>query len=636
MISKEDFEHLRDCDTYTRDLVRRLENEGYVFWTDKTVIIPELKLVLTKHELTAEVRNKFKKAFVGYKIKVFWYFDYSDLRRELQCVGTIGGKQKKKSGAAKKKKRLEERRKSLPKVSLPPSDLGEAGPSGTNRAREIPQRSDFVSEDGDSDFGSEIYPLFGNNNNTPNSDSESPGSSEDEEDDLLEQVEQPQADMADNQNQNVPAVGMAGNALGAFGNLEANRNRMLGEDYNSAEAVRGLRDNSSIYWMQDLVEKHLVGASVYRELIFKNNPLVNAMTLEDKASYLPMLINVICQSRMQAINENGRIPLQVLMIAEMTGLYQLEKTADLATSTQRMNAACLAIMTAPEMITCCNLEGMRRLAPLAPAAGASGNPRPGENDQGNEAVIRRNDYNAMFNEIMGRIRADLEARPMVTPLAAYTCAITAIAKKGMVSQMCLEKILEGVRSDLGRQITLSTDLIRRYHDRFPISLTRENVASRMKAIEDIIPEDNMRLKIIIRQAALSGLTCITTIKKAMDTRPDFLWARVCALYPNEVQAATNAFALIGDNPYYGFTSTMEGVASNRYKNLAYVAKEVLIRYMGDSDLRQYAGFPRTPLYPDRVAAIFDDYERREEPAGRDEENQALLDAMRAASVPYGY
>lgn len=636
MICKEDFEHLRDCDNYSREFIRRLESKGYVFWTSKTVVIPGLRLVLTKHDLTAEVIRKYRKVFGGYKIKVFWYFDYSDLKREVQGSSTIGGKQKKRSGAAKKKKRLEERRRSLSRSTVHLPDPEVAGPSGIQWPAGLIGELDSLSEDEGSDFGSEISQLYDSPEVDPDPDSDSSDSSQSDDEILNEPEGQHPEDMAERQNQDGNALGAAMNELDAFGNLEANRIRMLGENYNRDAAVRGLRNSSSIYWMQDLVDKHLVGASVYRELIFKNNPYVLAMTLEDKTNYLPMLVNVICQSRMQAINENGRIPLQVLMIAEMTGLYQLEKTADQAVSVERMNAAFLAIMTAPEMITCCNLEGMRRLAPLPHAAGGAGGPLQGNNEQGNNNVIHRNDYRAMFNEIMGRIRADVEARPMVTPLAAYTCAITAIAKKGMVSQLCLEKILEGVRSDLGRQITLSTDLIRRYHDRFPITLTRENVAERMKAIEDIIPGENLRLKIIIRQAALSGLTCITTIKKAMDTRPDFPWARVCALYPNEVQAATNAFNLIGDNPYYGFTSSMEAVASNKYKNLAYVAKEVLIKYLGDSDLKQYAGFPRTPLYPDRVTAIFDDYERREEPAGAENENQALLDAMRTASVPYGY
>ncbi|ALP32030.1 putative nucleoprotein [Imjin River virus 1] len=636
MICREDFEHLRDCDNYSRDFKRRLEKEGYIFWTDKTVVIPELGLVLTKHDLDTEARRKYDQVFKGYKVRVFWYFDYSDLRREIQSAGTIGGKQKKKTGATKQKEKLEERRKSLSKVTLQPQDNEVAGPSGTQSTSKLIGEPEALSDSEYSDFGSEISRLFIDHDEEYGPDSEDSSSSSEEEEEVLEQEEDNHADMADGQNQGIPGGGAVDNARGAFGSLEANRANMLGEDYDRDVAIGGLRDASSIYWMEDLVNRHLVGASVYRELIFKNNPRVAEMSQDDKANYLPMLINVICQSRMQAINENGRIPLQVLMIAEMTGLYQSEKTANEETSILRMNAACLAILTTPEMITCCNLEGMRRLAPIPQAAGAAGAGQQGNNDQGNNNYIARDNYQGMFDEIMARIRADLEARPMVTPLAAYTCAITAIAKKGMVSQMCLEKILDGVRTDLGRQITLSTDLIRRYHDRFPITLTRENVASRMKAIEDIIPEDNLRLKIIIRQAALSGLTCITTIKKAMDTRPDFPWARVCALYPNEVQAATNAFTLIGDNPYYGFTSTMEGVASNRYKNLAYVAKEVLIRYLGDSDLRQYAGFPRTPLYPDRVAAIFDDYERREEPEINGNENQALLDAMRAAAVPYGY
>ncbi len=636
MITKEDFGCLRDCDSYTREFQRRLESQGVIFWTEKTVRIPSLKLVLTKHDLGEEARKRYSQIFQGHQIRVIWYFDYSDLKECYQREGIIGGKQKKKSGAAKQKEKLEVRRRSLTKLPDTTSQTDEAGPSGTQVVDLSPIKSEPHKDSSDTDTDSEEEQLTlgleqpGDDSDTDSSGSDPESSESDEEEDpeVVAMADPP-----------VPAANVvvaAANVIPAGNSLEENRRALLGNDYNQVAAVEDLRRQSSMYWMADLVNKHLVGASVYRELIFKNNEYVAALSLEDKTRYLPMLINVICQSRMAAINENGRIPLQVLMIAEMTGLYQDAKTADAATSAARMNAACLAILEDPDLITCCAMQSARRLAPLvAPAAGANAE-APDNNQQGENNLIPRDDPAVLFGEVVNRIRLDVDSRPMITPLAAYTCAVTAMAKKGMVSQHCLDKIIDGVKSDLGRQIALSTELIRRYHDRFPITLTRENVARRMKAIEDIIPEENMRLKIIIRQAALSGLTCITTIKKAMDTRPDFPWARVCALFPGEAQAATEAFRVIGDNPYYGFTSTMEGVASIRYKNLAYVAKEVLIRYLGESDLKNYAGFPRTPMYPDRVAAIFDAYRADEEPAGAPAENQALLTAMREAAVPFGY
>lgn len=69
---------------------------------------------------------------------------------------------------------------------------------------------------------------------------------------------------------------------------------------------------------------------------------------------------------------------------------------------------------------------------------------------------------------------------------------------------------------------------------------------------------------------------------------------------------------------------MEGVASNRYKNLAYIAKEILIRYQGETDLRNYAGFPRAPMYADRVQAIFSEYEGAQRNDGIPDKNAGLL------------
>lgn len=478
--------------------------------------IPHLKLVLTKHDLREETRYTYEQIFKGHQIKVIWYFDYADLKEVYATVATIGGKGKKKTGAVKKREKLEERRKSLSKTIVVSLNPEEAGPSGTQvNTLDLLIRAPDDSET-EPDFGSDIDQLFSSGERVTNPvDGSADEESEDDDHDLNQQ-EEVENRMEGNQ-------GQAADAPAVAGNLGANIRHMVGEAYVAATAIADLRERSSMYWMQDLIDKNLTGSSVYRELIFKNNARVAALTQEDKNAFLPMLISVVSQSRMVATNEAGRVPLQVLIIAEMTGLYQEAKTAAEDISERRMDAACLAILENPDTITCCEMNGARRpVNPPAPEGNAPAAVLPANQ-------ISRADAQGIFDEVMDRIRADRESRPMMSPIAAYTCAITAMAKKGMVSQNCLDKILEGVRADLGKQITLSIELVRRYHDRFPITLTRENVAARMKAIEDILPEENMRLKIIIRQAALSGLTCITTIKKAMDVQRDFYWAQACAL-----------------------------------------------------------------------------------------------------------
>lgn len=623
MISKEDFECLRDCDNYTREFTKRLERQGVIFWTNKTVRIPHLKLVLTKHDLKEVTRSTYEQIFKGHQIRVIWYFDYADLKEVYGTAATIGGKGKKKTGAVKKREKLEERRKSFSKTIIANPNPEEAGPSGTQVNTLNLLLGSSGNSDTEPDFGSDIDQLFSSGERVTNPADDSTDEESEDDTNSLDSQDEATDRMADGQGQaaNVPAVA---------GNLGANIRHMIGQDYVAATAIADLRDRSSMYWMQDLIDKNLTGSSVYRELIFKNNERVAALSQEDKNMYLPMLISVVSQSRMVATNEAGRVPLQVLIIAEMTGLYQEAKTADPDVSRIRLDAACLAILENPDTITCCEMTGARR--PVDPPVPNGNVPAPGLQ----ENQISRADAPGIFAEVMRKIRADRESKPLVSPIAAYTCAVTAMAKKGMVSQNCLDKILEGVRADLGKQITLSIELVRRYHDRFPITLTRENVAARMKAIEDILPEENLRLKIIIRQAALSGLTCITTIKKAMDVQRDFFWGQACALFPNEATAAAAAFDLIGGNPYYGFTSNMEGVASNRYKNLAFIAKEVLIRYHGETDLRNYAGFPKAPMYPDKVERLFTDYNNRGGQDNLPAANDELLNTLRASAAPFGY
>ncbi|XKL61658.1 hypothetical protein PGB90_001491 [Kerria lacca] len=94
-------------------------------------------------------------------------------------------------------------------------------------------------------------------------------------------------------------------------------------------------------------------------------------------------------------------------------------------------------------------------------------------------------------------------------------------------------------------------------------------------IESTVEETALRLRLTIVQAAGSGLTCLILILKAMRIYANFPWWVVAALYGNEMANVETATTAVGDNPYYGFKKDLGAVKSRLYKNIAWVAKELL-------------------------------------------------------------
>jgi hypothetical protein len=91
---------------------------------------------------------------------------------------------------------------------------------------------------------------------------------------------------------------------------------------------------------------------------------------------------------------------------------------------------------------------------------------------------------------------------------------------------------------------------------------------------------------------------------------------------------------IGNNQYFGFKSSMGVAASANYKNLAYVAKELLHAHGGPdyATVRQYQGWTRNPKFKAEVDAIIGAFALQ---AGQatDADNDvknAVIDALQAA------
>lgn len=111
------------------------------------------------------------------------------------------------------------------------------------------------------------------------------------------------------------------------------------------------------------------------------------------------------------------------------------------------------------------------------------------------------------------------------------------------------------------------------------------------------------------QTVGAGLTCFTLIKIAITTYSDFPWNEVAQILNPEFGNWLAAAAAINDDPYYGFKSDLGAAKSTLYKNLAWVAAQLLIRVGRMYTLQQYMGIPAIVKDQGKLTTIISDYIR---------------------------
>jgi hypothetical protein len=79
----------------------------------------------------------------------------------------------------------------------------------------------------------------------------------------------------------------------------------------------------------------------------------------------------------------------------------------------------------------------------------------------------------------------------------------------------------------------------------------DNAQGLFTAWQGAIENYTLRLKLILEQAAGSGLTPIIIIKKAIQIFPKFDWAKFNRKFPGDMENSRVAAEAIGANRYYG-------------------------------------------------------------------------------------
>nr|WET19891.1 MAG: nucleoprotein [Sea turtle neural virus 1]WET19895.1 MAG: nucleoprotein [Sea turtle neural virus 1] len=136
-----------------------------------------------------------------------------------------------------------------------------------------------------------------------------------------------------------------------------------------------------------------------------------------------------------------------------------------------------------------------------------------------------------------------------------------------------------------------------------------------------IPAAAIRLRVVLAQAAGSGLTTLDVIARAIHEHPHFPWPLIRRMYPDEWVNVGQAVAAVGGNPYFGYRRDLEVVRSTRFKRIGTVAGKLLIKF-GDRTLENYRGFSEDQTNKTTIDRLIMAYVETHEPVDL---NEAMSD-----------
>lgn len=216
------------------------------------------------------------------------------------------------------------------------------------------------------------------------------------------------------------------------------------------------------------------------------------------------------------------------------------------------------------------------------------------------------------------------------PLSSLLHLHMAVAKQGNVTTRFISKVRQGVMADLQIQVDVSPLLISTFWNTFRSGIDETNVRDLFTHWSTWIPAAALRMRLIIQQTAMTGLTVLACIGKAMILHPSFSWDWLAWRLPREMEAYRAAVQAVGNNTYYGYKRDLGNVSSTHYKTVGYVAYQLLLKANGMQTLSGYKGWPRN--VPADIITKVDQYvdgRSVEEPSEEDlGEAQVVVAAIR--------
>lgn len=216
--------------------------------------------------------------------------------------------------------------------------------------------------------------------------------------------------------------------------------------------------------------------------------------------------------------------------------------------------------------------------------------------------------------IVARCKYDNSAIAHVVTI--YVSFLATIAKMGNVSDAFLDKISNRVLLEINVNLVQTmwdAEVIERVWILIGEFVTETNMGAMCdhwtgaNGLAGVIPQHALYMRILVSQIKGEGLTALSTIKKALQACPTFPWGEVAAMFPAEFAALQVAFNDVGQNAYYGYKKQNATTKSTLYKNVAWVAKELLIRMGGNGSLSRFKGWTRSPERVDQLNTLITNF-----------------------------
>lgn len=213
-------------------------------------------------------------------------------------------------------------------------------------------------------------------------------------------------------------------------------------------------------------------------------------------------------------------------------------------------------------------------------------------------------------------------------VSVFAMSLIAYAKRGNATEHLLGRVTDSIREDTQKNVVLDINTIKMFYNMYANELTEHTAEDFFEGLEAMLPHGCQALVNLVTQTAYTGVTAAVTIKEALITHPNFNWDLIADLFPTEMTTAGQAVAELTENKYIGFKSNLGDIASTKYKNVAWVAKELMIRISGKGSLKAYGGWIRIPAHQARLETLIETYvaARAEEEV---QENAPARDAVRA-------
>lgn len=195
----------------------------------------------------------------------------------------------------------------------------------------------------------------------------------------------------------------------------------------------------------------------------------------------------------------------------------------------------------------------------------------------------------------------------LSPIDVYAGMFIAVAKRGNVSEEFLDKIRRDMEYDMQHKCKLNAQIIHNIFHFYGHFIDASNAREMFTKWNDALPTHAIRLKVTLNDIMKTVLTAFIVVGRAMTKYPDFPWPKMNQLTSGELTNYKLAVIAVDGNAYYGFNRTLGPVRSVLYSSLAYVAKELLIRLNGESNLKNYAGWVKTPKNSPVIKVMLDTY-----------------------------